>query len=104
MERLCNRIEWVHSNITGNSFFYCTNTKLEDLFDVKYVAHIFIHNLFTIINITVYIRSAINVHRVVANINVTVDIKSAFTVYSCSFKVTSSKDIYIQFNVYSGSK
>ena len=69
------------------------NTKLEDMFVVKYVAYIH-PSSFTIVNVTVHIKSAVNVHAVVAHINVTVHIKSALTVYIYSFKVTNNENIH----------
>ena len=91
-----SKIEWsfVHSNIIGNRFFYCIEHKTRRLVCCQICCIYIQPSSFTIINVTVHIKSAINVHTVVANINVTVHIKSALTFYIYSFKVTSNKNIH----------
>ena len=54
--------------------FTVLNTKLEDVL-LSNMLYIYIHqSSFTVSNVTVHIKSAINVHTIVANINVTVHI------------------------------
>ena len=81
-------IEWSGYTLiplqTGS--FTVLNTKLEDLFVVKYVAYIFIQ-VHSQLSVLQFISIALTVY-----------------IYSYSFKVTSNKKhTYIQFNVYSGS-
>ena len=81
------RMEWVHSNNTGNRFYYCNEQRTRRPVCFQ-ICCIYIHSSsFTIIN----------VHTVTANISVTIHIKSPFTVYiyNYSFKVTSNENIHI---------
>ena len=65
----------VHSNLTGNRFFYCIECKTRRLVCCQ-ICYIYIHpSSFTIINVTLRITSAL-------------------TVYIYSFKVTSNKNIH----------
>ena len=85
-------MEWVHSNMTGNRFFLYLNTKHETCLLPK-MSHMYFQSSltncsysYTNINVTVHIKSAINVHTVVANINVTVHINK-----HQQFIITSNK-------------
>ena len=75
---------WVHSNTTGNTrFFLYLNTKqillllvkICCLYSPKFINSHQCSYSYTVVNVIVHIKSAINVYTVVANINVTVHIK-----------------------------
>ena len=86
----CNRMEWVHSNTTGNSrFFYCTWIQ-------NYETCLLSNMLLIFTQVHSQISVMTNIHTVTININVTVHINK-----HQEFIITSSKYTYIQFNVHS---
>ena len=85
---ICNKMEWVYSNTTGNTRFFlylntkqyfCLLVKICCLHSSKFIhnyqcsysytnVNVTVHNKSANINVTVHIKSAINVYKVVANI------------------------------------